>query len=102
MGNKFVEGKCRPLLVEVKNKENVHWFFNNKKKIFVDTVRLSSDLTKSQRDCYSINNQERKNRLKNGEEDLIIKPVNGFPIIVKKMRGNENFSSNSPDNSKNE
>ena len=79
--------------------EHVHWFFNNKKKIFDDAVRLSSDFTKSQRECYNIVNQERKERIKNDEKDLVIKTVNGFPTIVTIKKGTE--KSNTSYQSKN-
>ena len=58
---KFKNDNCRPLVVYLKNKEHVHWFFKNKKDIFDDDIHLSSDLTKSQRDYYNIVNNERKN-----------------------------------------
>ena len=96
---KYADGNCRPLLVELSDKEHVHWFFNNKKKIFDDAVRLSSDFTKSQRECYNIVNQERKKRIKDGEKDLVIKTVNGFPTIVSIKKGTE--KSNASDQPKN-
>ena len=68
----------------MKDKEHVHWFFNNKQEIFEYDARLSSDLTKSQRECYNLLNVERKQRIANGEADLIIKIINGSPTIVKK------------------
>lgn len=90
---KYIKDKCRPLVVELKKKEHVHWFFVKKKELFKDDVRLSSDLTKSQRDCYQIINQERKDRIEKGELDLVIKFIDGFPTIVKKRNSNENSNS---------
>ena len=45
---------------------------------------MSSDLTKSQSECYNLLNIERKQRIANGETDLMIKIINRSPTIVKK------------------
>lgn len=47
---------------------------------------MSSDLTKSQRESYNIANNERKKRIEQGENDLIIKIIDGNPTIVTKKK----------------
>lgn len=69
-------------------------FSRKKNEIFQDDVHLSSDLTKSQRECYNTVNAQRKERLNDGEKDLIIKFIDGYPTIVKKRSVNGNKNNN--------
>lgn len=86
LGNKFVNGKVRPLKITLPTVNDVHWLFHHKRDICKDKLFISGDLTTMQRQYKSRVINELKQRKEDGESDLVIKYVRGVPTIISKSK----------------
>lgn len=82
LGNKFINGKSRPLRVTLPSKNHVHWIFSQKKNIIDGSLGISGDLTKNQRAYRASIIKELKRRKSDGETNLFLKYVKGSPTIA--------------------
>lgn len=86
---KYSYGKDRPLRVCFQSADIVKQILRSKSKL-TGSVRVYADLTLSQRHYFNSLKQKLLDRERNGEKDLILKYINGFPKIVKKVPKNSN------------
>ena len=81
--------KCRPLLIKLRNSEDVDIVYKNKDKF--KNIDIRKDKTKKQRDAFKNAAHELNERVKNGEKNLVIKLVNNIPAVLENVNNNDSM-----------
>nr|CAI5818076.1 unnamed protein product [Callosobruchus analis] len=80
--NDQMQDKPRPVKVFLKNSQLVSDCLRNKWKLKDALIKINSDLTKSQRDKYSLLKKQLNRRISEGENNLVIRFTLGDPYIT--------------------